>query len=283
MKWPVEQSPAPERGIPEVVFYRELAPSLSSPPIVRCLATAASTSKQQWLILEDLQQTHSNPDWPKQPTTYQLKEVATLLARLHSTWWDSATLGATVGTFHTESKLRAMVDEIAAHVPGLIYDLKEDLPGADRLVLETVFSSCLRPWLRLLERRALTVVHGDAHPWNLLFRHSGKGMPYLIDWQLWHLDVGVRDLTFLLALYSEPAMRRQIELPLLHLYHGELIESGINDYSFSELLLDYRRCVVRNLTFPIILWSRGLDREVWRDRLDYALAAYRDLNCAELL
>jgi hypothetical protein len=108
-------------------------------------------------------------------------------------------------------------------------------------------------------------------------------MPYLIDWQLWHLDVGVRDLTFLLALYSEPALRRQIELPLLHLYHGELIESGINDYSFSELLLDYRRCVVRNLTFPIILWSRGLDREVWRDRLDYALAAYRDLNCAELL
>jgi len=165
----------------------------------------------------------------------------------------------------------------------LIRDLNEDLPGSDRLVLEAVFNSSLQAWLRLLERRALTVVHGDAHPWNFLFPRLGKGVPYLIDWQLWHLDVGPRDLAFLLALHWEPSVRRQLELPLLHLYHEELIKSGISGYSFDELLLDYRRCVVRNLTFPIILWSRGLAREAWRNRLNYALAAYRDLDCAELL
>jgi hypothetical protein len=54
-------------------------------------------------------------------------------------------------------------------------------------------------------------------------------------------------------------------------------------YSFDDLWLDYRRCAVRNLTFPIINWSRGFAPEVWRDRLNCALAAYRDLGGHELL
>jgi thiamine kinase-like enzyme len=212
-----------------------------------------------------------------------MNKVVAVLARFHAVWWNSPKLGSMVGTLHTEKSLRSMVNDIAANLPGLIDDLKEDLPASDRSILEAVFSSSLRPWFRLLEQRALTVVHGDAHPWNFLFPKSGEGVPYLIDWQLWHIDVGPRDLAFLLALHWEPTLRRQLELPLLQLYHEELTKSDINDYSFADVLLDYRRCVVRNLTFPIILWSRGLAREAWRHRLDCALAAYRDLDCSELL
>ena len=283
VKWPAVESPAPEQGVPEVVFYRELAPMCLSPLIVRCLATASPTSRRQWLILEDLRLSHTNPPWPECPSNAEVNEAVTVLARFHAAWWDAPALGETVGTLHTETNLRTMVHEIASHLPGLINDLNDDLSVSDRLVLETVFQSSLQPWLRLLENRALTVVHGDAHPWNFLFSRSGEGLPYLIDWQLWHLDVGPRDLAFLLALHWEPTVRRQLELPLLNLYHEELIKSGVKNYSFAELLLDYRRCVVRNLTFPIILWSRGLDREAWRNRLNFALAAYRDLDCAELL
>ena len=70
---------------------------------------------------------------------------------------------------------------------------------------------------------------------------------------------------------------------MLRRYHDELINAGINNYSFDDLVLDYRRCAVRNLTFPVLFWSRGLPREAWRHRLDCALAAYRDLDCVELL
>src|ERR1044071_2363499 len=45
VKWPVADSPAPERGGPELVFYRELAPALPSPPMIRCLATAAPSDE----------------------------------------------------------------------------------------------------------------------------------------------------------------------------------------------------------------------------------------------
>ena len=283
LKCPFEHSPAPERGGPELAFYRELAPALSSPPMVRCLATAPPGSEEQWLILEDLRSTHSNPPWPQRLDNKSAREAVAVLARIHAHWWEAPALGSTVGKLHTETSLRTMVNGISSHLPDFLNDLGEDLPSADHVELEAVFNSSLAPWLRLVDQRALTVIHGDAHPWNFLFPRSGDGTPYLIDWQLWHLDVGARDLAFLIALHWDRTARQQLERQLLRLYHDELISFGISNYSFDDLLLDYRRCVVRNLTFPIILWSRGLAREAWRHRLDCALAAYQDLNAAELL
>ena len=283
LKWALKESAAPERGDPEVVFYRELAPALTSPPVVPCLATAPPTSKDRWLLIEDLRSSHTNPPWPRRPADKLLQDAVAVLAQVHACWWEAPALGSKVGTLHTETALRTMVSGFRAHLPRFIDDLGEDLPLSDRLVLEEVFNSPLRPWLRLVDRRALTVIHGDAHTWNFLFPRSGQGRTYLIDWQLWHLDIGARDLAFMIGLHWDRTARQQLELPLLHFYHDELISAGISSYSFDDLLLDYRRCLVRNLTFPILFWSRGQPREAWRHRLDYALAAYRDLDCAELL
>jgi thiamine kinase-like enzyme len=149
-------------------------------------------------------------------------------------------------------------------------------------VLERVFSSSLKPWLRLTDTRALTLAHGDAHTWNFLFPRSGVGPAFLIDWQLWHLDVGARDLAFLMALHWYPSRRRELEAPLLQHYHQALLARGLETYSLDELWLDYRCCVVRNLTIPILFWSRGMTPEGWWHRLECALAAYRDLGCEEL-
>jgi len=283
LKWARERLEVPEGGDAELNFYRELAPALPSPPIVRCLATASPDSMQQWLILEDLRASHTNPPWPERPDNRSLHEAVAVLARVHARWWESASLGSTVGTLHTETALRTMIDGFRAHLPAFFNDLGDDLPLCDRLALETVFNSSLQPWLRLLDQRALTVIHGDAHTWNFLFPRSGEGTPYLIDWQVWHLDVGARDLAFMIALHWDRSTRQELERPLLQTYHAELIRSGISTYSFDDLFMDYRRCVVRNLTFPIIFWSRGFAREAWRHRLDCALAAYRDLDGAELL
>jgi hypothetical protein len=176
-----------------------------------------------------------------------------------------------------------MVQGIAAQLPGFLEALGDTLSGRDRQLLETVFGSSLGPWLRLVDSRALTVTHGDAHTWNFLFPRSGAGLPYLIDWQLWHLDVGARDLAFMIALHWDPTLRQEVERPLLHLYHRRLAVGGVSGYSFEDLWLDYRRCAVRNLTFPIILWGRGLPLEAWRHRLECAIAAYRDLDGDDFL
>jgi thiamine kinase-like enzyme len=283
LKWPVENSAAPQNGASETTFYRDLAPGMASPPIVRCLATAGVTSAQQWLILEDLRSTHTNPPWPTRPADQHAEEAVRALAKVHAHWWEASSLGTRVGTWHTDTSLRDMVNGVAAQLPGFLNALGDDLPASDRRILEAVFSSSLAPWLRLVDRRALTVVHGDAHTWNFLFPRSSNGTTYLIDWQLWHLDVGARDLAFLIALHWNPTARQELELLLLRIYHQQLQLEGITDYTFEELWRDYRRCVVRNLTVPIILWARGLPGEAWRNRLSCALAAYRDLGGDEFL
>ena len=283
LKWAHEKSAAPEGGDPEVVFYRELATTLPSPPMVSCLATAPRSSEQRWLLIEDLRSSHTNPPWPERPTDKHLHDAVAVLARIHAHWWESPSLGSTVGNLHTETALRTMVHGFRDHLPRFFDDLGDDLPHSDRRVLESAFNSTLHPWLRLVDQRALTVIHGDAHTWNFLFPRSGDSEPYLIDWQVWHVDIGARDLAFMITLHWDRTTRQQLELPLLHSYHDELISAGINNYSFEDLLIDYRRCAVRNLTFPILFWSRGLPREAWRNRLDFALAAYRDLNASELL
>ena len=283
LKWAHEQSAAPQRGDPEVVFYRDLAPLLSSPPMAQYLATAPRTSAERWLIIEDLRSTHTNPPWPERPGDIEVHEAVAVLAQIHARWWEAPALGSTIGVPHTETKLRTMVHGFRDHLPAFFNELGDDLPLSDRQVLEAVFNSSLQPWLRLVDPRALTVIHGDAHTWNFLFPRSGQGMPYLVDWQVWHLDLGARDLAFMIALHWDRTARQQLELSLLHRYHEELIKTGIVNYSFDDLFLDYRRCAVRNLTFPILFWSRGLPRSAWRNRLDCALAAYRDLDCAELI
>ena len=283
VKWPLEGSAAPDAGLPEITFYNELAPSLSSPPMVRCVATAPAPTGRQWIVLEDLRSTHTNPPWPEPPSGPEAEGAVSVLAQVHAQWWEAPALGRNVGTLHTDASLRAMVQGIAANLPGFIDALGDTLSPHDRRSLETVFGSSLAPWLRLVDPRALTVTHGDAHTWNFLFPRSGTGLPYLIDWQLWHLDVGARDLAFLMALHWHRTFRQGVERPLLQLYHRQLEAASVAGYSFEDLWLDYRRCAVRNLTFPIILWRRGLEPEAWRHRLDCALDAYRDLDGEELL
>jgi thiamine kinase-like enzyme len=129
-----------------------------------------------------------------------------VLARIHARWWESPALGS-IGALHTETQLRTMVHGFRDQLPAVFHDLGDDLPLCDRQVLELAFNSSLRPWLRLVDPRALTVIHGDAHTWNFLFPRTGQGIPYLIDWQVWHLDVGARDLAFMIALHWDRTTR----------------------------------------------------------------------------
>jgi Phosphotransferase enzyme family len=264
----------------EVQFYCQLAPSLGTPPAVRCLATVEDTNT---IVLEDLRATHDHPPWPLPLSRIQSELALDALVRLHAHWWESSTLGHSTGKLHTTESLKNTVQGIAAHLPAFFDSLGDALTSEARKVYERVFSSPLKPWLRLTDPRGLTIIHGDAHAWNFLFPRSGEGAAYLFDWQLWHVDVAARDLAFLIALHWYPSRRREVERPLLQYYYDSLLAQGREDYTFDELWLDYRRSVVRNLTFPIILWSRGTKPEGWWHRLECALSAYRDLGCDELL
>jgi hypothetical protein len=283
VKSPLVRLKAGDHG--EAQFYRQLASALGTPPLVRCLAAIEEGSGDDagTVVLEDLRATHDHPPWPIPPSRKQCEMALDALVRVHAQWWESPALGSSVGQLQTTESLTSMVQGIAAHLPDFFNAFGDALTTEARHIYERVFGSSLRPWLRLTEPRALTVIHGDAHTWNFLFPRSGEGAAFLIDWQLWHVDLGARDLAFFMALHWYPSRRREFERPLIHYYHDGLLKQGVENYSFDELWLDYRRCVVRNLTIPILFWSRGMKLESWWHRLECALASFRDLACDELL
>lgn len=277
-------TPVTTRGVGEVHFYRDIAPLLGAPPLVPCLAALQeSAGDPEIIVLEDLRATHDHPAWPLPPSRQQCELACDALANIHAHWWEAPVLGRTIGQPHTVDSLTIMVRDIAAHLPAFTDALGDALSAAHRRVLERVFGSSLGPWLRLTDPAALTLAHGDAHTWNFLFPRDGAGPAFLIDWQLWHVDIGARDLAFFMALHWYPSRRRELERSLVQYYHRRLLEHGVANYTFDDLWLDYRRCVVRNLTIPILFWRRGMSPEGWWHRLECALAAYEDLGCAELI
>jgi hypothetical protein len=285
LKRPLDEgSLSTEASQRELDFYARLAPELPSPPLVRCFVAApAEDVSRSFLILEDLRQSHTNRPWPMPPSRAEGELAIEALAQIHATWWQAPALGMSVGSPHTAESLTSMVSTIAAHLPEFLDEVGYALSAQRRQTLERVFGSRLRPWLRLLDPRALTVTHGDAHGWNFLFPREIGSAAYLVDWQLWHVDVGARDLAYMIAFHYYPDLRRATEVPLLQTYVERLHVLGIDDYTWEALWLDYRRCVVRNLTIPILLWSRGLAPEAWWHRLECAIAAYEDLHCDDLL
>jgi len=289
----VKYSPSAEQSLPErlvlkqplasdnqseLEFYSRLAPALPSPPIVPLYLTTSDGD----LILQDLRASHTNPAWPLSPSNRECLRSVETLAQLHAKWWEDPALGVTVGSPHSHDSLTSMVEGIAARLPPFCDAARDFLSKAQRRILERVFSSSLKPWLRLTDPRFLTVAHGDAHCWNFLYPREEEGPIYLIDWQLWHVDVGARDLAFMIAAHWNGERRRALELTLLRKYHEELAHQ-IPGYSWDDLWLDYRLCVIRNLTIPIINWNQGMPDESWQLRLPCALTAYTDLNCDELI
>ena len=116
-----------------------------------------------------------------------------------------------------------MIEGIVTHLPGFMDAIGVVINADGRRVYERVFASTFNPWMRLTDPRALTITHGDAYSWNFLFPRAGSGDAFLIDWQLWHVDVGARDLAFLMALHWYPSRRRELEMLLIRRY----LQAGI--------------------------------------------------------
>ncbi|HEX6127007.1 MAG TPA: oxidoreductase family protein, partial [Pyrinomonadaceae bacterium] len=290
----------------EVDFYREVAPGIGCPPLVRCYDAAyLNETKHSHILLEDLTETHSQPEQNTAPCEDMSRLAVEALAKVHARCWkqpishlgsaqsDLAHWGIPASSAapplkrqHSylvpEFDLRRFISNLNSSVTRFL-DVADLTPAQEREYRRMLHAADLI-WGRLTRREHLTVTHGDLHWWNFLYPRD----PYahsvrLIDWHLWHMDVGARDLAFLLALggFAEP--RPEIEAELLDVYHETLIQNGVAGYSAEMLMEDYRWSAIRNLNIPVIYWSQGKHYTTWQTALRRALAAYERLDCTSLL
>jgi Ecdysteroid kinase-like family len=268
----------------EMAFYNSIAEATPNAPVPLCYyaATSPATGRSH-LLLEDLTPTHGHPPVPLQPDRAQCEAAVDSLARFHAHWWEHPRLGDGVGRLLDARDVADLANATAERFERFADAVGDELSPARRRVIERVIDSFPDPWLRLTNRRGLTLTHGDAHTRNILFPRTPGGHVYLVDWQLWHPHIGPRDLAFMMTLFWDPNRRAIMEQPMVRRHHRTLLEAGVQDYSWDRCWTDYRWSAIRNVFIPLIQWSRGLDATYWQPNFQRAVLAFDDLHCIELI
>lgn len=269
----------------EVEFYRTIAREMNDPPFIHCYDAAySSESGKSHLLLDDLSETHFQSESPLPPSDLYCELAMDCMAQLHAYWWEHPRLGEGIGKLFDECELNAFVGEVEKNVISFIDFLGDGLSVERRKIYDQLLTSKYKIWRRLTSATGLTVTHGDAHWWNLLYpRDTDKQRVRLFDWQLWHVDVGARDLAFMIALGGYSERRGSMEQNLMRRYYESLIERGVRNYTWDECWNDYRWAALRNLNVPVVQWSQGRSAKLWWGNLERAMLAYEELGCSELL
>jgi thiamine kinase-like enzyme len=154
--------------------------------------------------------------------------------------------------------------------------LGDRLPIARRRIYERAIGSGWALMSRYRSREHLTVVHGDAHVWNLMHpRDTTADGLRLIDWDGWRLDLAAEDLAYMMAVHWYPERRRRLETPLLRRYHEALEANGVSGYRFEALWEDYRLSVVWQLGVPVWQSALKLGPWIWWSHLERILPGVR--------
>ena len=95
-----------------------------------------------------------------------------------------------------------------------------------------------------------TLVHFDFRADNLFFDTDGSIV--VIDWQAISQGGGVADVGYFVSQNLSTDDRRAHEPELLHAYHDALVANGVSDYSYDQLVTDYRVGISCGWMIPVL-------------------------------
>lgn len=280
-------------GAGEIAFYRLAGGRLAGLPVPPCYeAVYAQKADRSHLLLKDLSETHSLvAPWPLPPLLPQGQAVVRSLAHLHAGWWENPDLGRTAGSLqwnllshrHYLETLAWWQEKYAAFADFLgdrFFPEERHIYAQALALIPRLWDAYWRP--RLATLKAFTLIHGDAHPGNLLYpRHPEEDPIYLVDWQGIRIGKGATDLAYMVTFhwYAE----REKAMPLLESYFSALIEYGVQDYDWDSFWLDYQVSVASYLFDPVRLFAHDVEPEVWWPIFCKGLLAFAEFDCASLV
>jgi hypothetical protein len=229
------------------------------------------------------------------PPAATIERVIETLARFHAAWWQHPLLGSGplgIGRWYRDEAGWALyMGRRATAWANLIAAEGAWLPADLRRLYEDVLARVPGFWERYLVPRlrtftGITVIHGDAYFANFLCPIDPvAGQTYLIDWQSPEAHLGAGDLVNMIATFWTPEQRHQNgrEERMLRHYHTVLQASGVGDYTWDDLRLDYRLALIEWLLQPLQDRQDGAPQDYWWPKMQCLAGAYRDFDCAELL
>lgn len=271
-------------GLVEWTFYDELAPNTpgsSVCPVYDC--GIDRESRDCHFIMPDLSVTHGDP--PKANEDRPFEAVVREFTKYHTAWWGHERLDEWPFLVSPGGPLRMAAaiapEDVRKNAASFTKALKEYVDKAEDPVdpdqvarVERVIERYPEVFVeRIGDRNGITMLHGDAHLWNLYYpKDASKDSLILFDWETFKRGLAPYDLAYLLV--HGTSGRKEIESRLMDFYYGLLTES-VSGYGREQFEYDFRLSVVACVFCPLI-WKRKFS---W----DMAMQAYEDWNGDEIL
>lgn len=222
-------------------------------PVPPCHAALALDDGSSTIVLDDLSAAWapSGPDVPR-----WRERAVDALAALHSAFLDDDRVigygGTSPGVDDLRERLRGRLRGMAAAeaVPS------EQLAALERIVEGDEWAISVQ---RVAARDRVTLLHGDAHPGNLLYERAGD-RAMLVDWEMVEVGVATDDLAMFLGFHGPADLG-----PLVDRYRSAI---GFDDDTWAA---DWRRSVLRLPLIVTAFWQNGVRGERLRRSLDQAL------------
>jgi Phosphotransferase enzyme family len=272
-------------GRQEVEFYRKVAAATPPGLLPRCFEAEWDADTNHWrLLLEDLGETHKIVTaWPLPPTFDECATILRARARFHAHWWEDPRLGVSIGGWGDAEAVEQYLQRLKGKIADFGERLGDRLSRERRDLYALLLDQAPRLVKRMDSRRAVTIVHGDAHVWNCFLPRDAGGDVRLFDWDSWSLGIAAEDLAYMMAVHWYPDRRRAMERPLLDLYHAELKTRGVREYDRRALDDDYRLSALWCITTPVWQSDANIPPVIWWNNFERIHLAVEDLGCRDLL
>lgn len=230
------------------VYGAGLVPDTLLPRPHCYFAHISPRDRQFLLVLEDV----SGPcggHLQESLTPAEISAVVRQLAEFHAHWWERAAPASWTWIAETGKEL-TLDGDVQAFLAKTLAGLDEreaigsslrDRFQAQAGLLSHTVVRCREEFVR---GPATTIIHGDVHPGNVIFRRTEDTESAVwLDWQCLSRAKAVYDLALLIGSNTPTEIRRQREAGWLRDYVAALESVGIR-YPWEKLTADYRMALV---------------------------------------
>jgi hypothetical protein len=269
------------------------------PMLAPCYAAEYDpTSGNSFLLLGDVSQTHAAPLSRTQlieegmvPTELQLNQMIDALVGLHAWGWQHPSFGkagnvSQVRWYRDKSNFEAHIARRQREFDEFIKLAGSEVPASWLALYRQILAGLPGLWStyfapRVLTFKNLTYTEGDAYVTQYLTpKNYGSGVAYLVDYQDAFANFGAFDLVHLLATFWTPAQRheQQREERLLKRYLEILHTNGVQEYTWADLLSDYRLMLIIIVLVPVWDATSGAPRSYWYPKMRCLIDNLNDLD-----
>jgi hypothetical protein len=217
----------------EVRFYKEIAPNVGIRVPRLYHGEVSSDGSRFILVLEDMAPMYVG-DSLQGCDISEVEAVICTMAALHAAWW-----GKDMKDGFTWVPEHDKTGDLLEALYGLSFPkLSPEMPASLREFGERLDYQVVKTRLTTSPQ---TLIHGDCKGDNMFFTSPATDVSVaVVDWQRVMRGPGVLDIASFLITSVQVEVVQGREAAFLKLYHSELLNRGVRDYSFEQCHSDYR-------------------------------------------